>query len=62
MDDRELWSKLGLHGAVAAYDAERRLTPDEVDAMPTYQLWQRLGLRHVTLADAVAERKRLKGE
>lgn len=62
MDDvtRHMWQMCGFHNALAQADAAEALTPAELDAMPTYRLWQRFGLRHVTLADAVAERARLR--
>ncbi len=62
--EREWWLKLGLNNAVRAADLEENLTPEERAAEPLFQQWRRLGLTHVTRADAarvMAQQKQGKG-
>jgi hypothetical protein len=59
LQEKRTWERLGFANALAAADIEAALTPEEAAALPTLRLWQRIGLRHVTLADAVNHNRAL---
>lgn len=53
MDEEKLWQVLGLHNALAQRRAAERLTPEQREAAELLAQWQQMGMRHVTLDDAV---------